>query len=152
MLESLFNKVAGLKVAGLQAFIKKKLQHRCVSVNIAKFFRKGFLLHDGFSIGKFQDSGKCYQQLELEYLNQRRWWDVYVCFIVLLNVQYVMLNTFNKNPTPTFNIFSCWTEFLKMLLLLALLMDWINMILTSEVQALKEYFLMLHWLLLGLLQ
>ena len=40
-------------------------------MNIVKFFRKGFLLHDGFSIGKFQDSGKLYQQLELEYLNQR---------------------------------------------------------------------------------
>ena len=36
-------------------------------------------------------------QLELGYLNQKRWWDVYVCFMILLNVQYIMLNKFNKN-------------------------------------------------------
>ena len=29
-------------------------------------------LHHGFFPGKFPDSGKLYQQLELEYLNQRR--------------------------------------------------------------------------------
>ena len=34
VLESLFNKAAGLKVCN---FIKKRLQHRCVPVNIAKF-------------------------------------------------------------------------------------------------------------------
>ena len=40
VLESLFNKVVGLTVCN---FIKKKLQHRCFPVNIAKFFRTGFL-------------------------------------------------------------------------------------------------------------
>ena len=29
-------------------------------------------LHHGFFTGKFPDGGKLYQQLELEYLNQRR--------------------------------------------------------------------------------
>ena len=36
MLESLFKKVAGLRLATL---IKKKLQQRCYPVNIAKFLR-----------------------------------------------------------------------------------------------------------------
>ena len=36
MLESLFYKVAGLKA---YIFIKKRLQHRCFAVNIAKFLR-----------------------------------------------------------------------------------------------------------------
>ena len=36
-------------------------------------------------------------QLELEYLNQKRWWDLYVCFMILLNVQHIMLNKFNRN-------------------------------------------------------
>ena len=40
MLESLFNKVAGLKV---YKFIKKKLQRNYFPVNIAKFFRTGFV-------------------------------------------------------------------------------------------------------------
>ena len=34
MLESYFNKAAGLKVSN---FIKKRLQHRCFPMNIAKF-------------------------------------------------------------------------------------------------------------------
>ena len=34
MLESLFNKVTGLKACN---FIKKRLQHMCFPVNIAKF-------------------------------------------------------------------------------------------------------------------
>ena len=36
MLESLFNKVAGLKVWN---FVLKRLQHRCFPVNMAKFLR-----------------------------------------------------------------------------------------------------------------
>ena len=36
MLEFLFNKVAGLQAYN---FIKKRLQHRCFAVNIAKFLR-----------------------------------------------------------------------------------------------------------------
>ena len=36
MLESLFNKIADLKFCN---FIKKKLQHRYFTVNIAKFLR-----------------------------------------------------------------------------------------------------------------
>ena len=36
MLESLFNKVAGLQACN---FIKKRLQHSCFSVNIVKFLR-----------------------------------------------------------------------------------------------------------------
>ena len=36
VLESLFNKISGLKVCN---FIRKKLQHRCFPVNIAKFLR-----------------------------------------------------------------------------------------------------------------
>ena len=53
-------------------------------------------LYHGFFTGKFPDSGKLHEQLELEYLSQRSWWDVYVCFMVLLNVQNIMLK-FNKN-------------------------------------------------------
>ena len=37
--ESLFNKVAGLKVSN---FVKKKLQHRFIPVNIAKFLTTAF--------------------------------------------------------------------------------------------------------------
>ena len=47
------------------------------------------VFHHGFFTGKFPDGGKLYQELELEYLNQRRWWDVYVCFMSLLNVKQV---------------------------------------------------------------
>ena len=39
MLESLFNKIAGLKDCN---FIKKRIQHRCFPVNIAKFLRTVF--------------------------------------------------------------------------------------------------------------
>ena len=39
MLESLFNKVAGLKVCN---FIEKRLQHRCKTVEFAKFLRTSF--------------------------------------------------------------------------------------------------------------
>ena len=54
-------------------------------------------LHHGLFTGKFPGSTNLCQQLELEHLNQGRWLDVYVCFMVLLNVQYIMLNAFNKN-------------------------------------------------------
>ena len=40
VLESLFNKVKGLQACN---FIKKRLQHRCFSVNIAKFLRASIL-------------------------------------------------------------------------------------------------------------
>ena len=36
MVESLFNKVVGLQARN---FIKRRLQHRCFPVNIAKFLR-----------------------------------------------------------------------------------------------------------------
>ena len=39
MLELLFNKVAGLETCN---FIKKRLQHRCFLVNIAKFFKSTY--------------------------------------------------------------------------------------------------------------
>ena len=39
MLESLFNKVAGLKIGN---FIEKRLQRRCFPVNIAKVLRTAF--------------------------------------------------------------------------------------------------------------
>ena len=41
VLESLFNKVAHLKAC---SFIKKRLQHRCFHVNIAKFLRTAFFI------------------------------------------------------------------------------------------------------------
>ena len=41
MLESLFDKVAGLKACN---FIKKRLQHKCLAVNIAKFLRTYFFV------------------------------------------------------------------------------------------------------------
>ena len=40
MLESLFNNVAGFQSCN---FIRKRLQHRCFSENIAKFLRKPIL-------------------------------------------------------------------------------------------------------------
>ena len=42
MLESLFNKIAGLKACN---FTKKRLQHRSFLVNIAKFSRTAFIEH-----------------------------------------------------------------------------------------------------------
>ena len=98
MLESVFS------------LIKKRPKHRCFPVNTAKFLRTAFFIEhlpwlllkgsiNRFFTGKFPDSGKLYQHLELEYVNQRRWWDMYVCFMFLLNVQYIMLNKFNKNSS-----------------------------------------------------
>ena len=43
VVEFLFNKVAALKARN---FIKKKLQHRCFPVNIAKFLRTSFFLQN----------------------------------------------------------------------------------------------------------
>ena len=40
VLESLFNKIAGLKAWN---FVKKRFQHRCFAVNIAKFLRAPIL-------------------------------------------------------------------------------------------------------------
>ena len=40
VLDSLFNKVAGLKACN---FMKKRLRHRCFAVNIAKYLRTAFL-------------------------------------------------------------------------------------------------------------
>ena len=89
---------------------------------------------DSFT-GKFPDRGNLYQQLALGHLNLRR---CETCMSVLW--LYLILNTLLN----TFDKFSCWTEFLKMLLSLALLKDGIKLILKSEVLALKVYSLMLH--------
>ena len=43
MLESLFNKFGGLKACNFN-FIKKRLQYRCIPVNIAKFLRTAFFI------------------------------------------------------------------------------------------------------------
>ena len=51
VLESLFNKVTALKV---DIFMKKRLQHRCFDVNIAKVLRTAFPLNT---------SGGCFSQL-----------------------------------------------------------------------------------------
>ena len=88
--------------------------------------------YEYFSV-KFPNSGKLYQQLELEYLNQRRWWDVYICFMILLNFQYIMLFKFNKNyfRQPDLAYFLPEKKILKMLLSLASLIDVGSLILTS---------------------
>ena len=52
MLESLSNKVAGLKAGN---FNKKRLQHRCFPVKIAKFLRTAFL---------YDTSGSCFCQFD----------------------------------------------------------------------------------------
>ena len=51
MLESLFNKVAGMKDCNC---IKKRFQHRCFSVNLTKFSRTAFLQNtsDGWFLKK----------------------------------------------------------------------------------------------------
>ena len=41
MLESLYNKVTGMKACN---FIKKRFQHMCFPVNITKFLRRVFLI------------------------------------------------------------------------------------------------------------
>ena len=41
MLESLFNNIVGLKACN---FIKKRLQHRCFPLNIAKFLKTAFFI------------------------------------------------------------------------------------------------------------
>ena len=43
MLESLFNKLADPQGCN---FIKKRLQHRCFPLNIAKFLRTAFFIED----------------------------------------------------------------------------------------------------------
>ena len=57
VLKSLFNKVAGLKAC---SFIKKRLQHRCFPVNIAKFLRapilKNILSHFAKSLSHFNEN------------------------------------------------------------------------------------------------
>ena len=50
VLASLFNKVADLRVYN---FIKKRLQHRCFPVNIAKFFKNGCFSQDSNSAYSF---------------------------------------------------------------------------------------------------
>ena len=55
MLESLFNKIAGLKVCN---FIKKRLQHRCFPVNFRKFSKTPILQNtsdDGFLKGSVKE-------------------------------------------------------------------------------------------------
>ena len=65
-------------------------------------------------------------------------------------IQQISLNTFSKHSVVYLQvcfsgiIFSCGTESLRMPPPLALLMDGINLILTSGVLALKVYFVMLH--------
>ena len=52
MLEPLFNKVTGLLACN---FIKKRLQHGCFPVNIAKFLRKALLIeHFGWLLLKHE--------------------------------------------------------------------------------------------------
>ena len=63
MLVSLFNKVAGLQICN---FIKKKLQQRCVAVNIAKFLRTPFLWNT--SRGCFYAAAFYLVNLELDYI------------------------------------------------------------------------------------
>ena len=54
MLESLFNKFAGLKAC---SFIKKRIQHKGFPVNIVKFFRIAFLQNT---------SGGCFWNLGID--------------------------------------------------------------------------------------
>ena len=56
---------------------------------------KGFIMDFLLEV----ESGKLYQQLELEYLNWKRWWDVYVYFMV---VKYIQEKFFHA---PRFNKF-----------------------------------------------
>ena len=63
----------------------------------------------------------------------------------LLPLVPLMTNSFEL--LKKYSIFSCRTEYLKMLI-----SPWINLIPTSEALALNLCFVSLHWILLGLLQ
>ena len=58
--ESLFNEVAGLQACN---FIKKKLQHRCFPVNIAKFLRIPILRNSWKQLFLTRLYGQKYKQL-----------------------------------------------------------------------------------------
>ena len=83
-------------------FYQKETPTQVLSWEYCKLFENSFFVeppmagsegfHHGFFTGKFPDGVKLYQQLELEYLNQRRWWDVLSVLWV-----YLMLIKFDKN-------------------------------------------------------
>ena len=68
MLESLSNKVAGLKVGN---FVTKRVQHRCFPVNIAKFQEQLFLQNT---------SGGCFCQLDIVTIQY--WGSADISFLV----------------------------------------------------------------------
>ena len=64
MLESLYNKVAGLHASKL---FKKRLQRRCFPVNIAKFLRTIIFKNDCFSIWSVAHDSETYDFTKLYY-------------------------------------------------------------------------------------
>ena len=82
MLESLFNKVAGLQAC---IFIKKKLQHRCFPVNIAKFLKTPILstsANDCFCISEIQTTNNLIYILTENFIFNFR---IYKIFSYLLS-------------------------------------------------------------------
>ena len=84
MLESLFNKVAGLQAC---IFIKKRFQHRCFPVNIAKFLKTPILksnsiANDCFCISEIQTTNNLFYILAENYIFNFR---IYKIFSYLLS-------------------------------------------------------------------
>ena len=78
MLQSLYDKIAVRKVCN---FVKKRLQHRCFSKNIAKFLRTPFLQNTS-------DGCFCYFKKFVNFLGKHQWRK--------LNKFIFLINTTNK--------------------------------------------------------
>ena len=88
MLEPLCNKVTGLEACN---FIKKRLQHGCFPVNIAKFLRKALLIeHFGWLLLK-------HEIFIWNCNNLRRYWEFYIIGCKIFTFLFLKKNITNTN-------------------------------------------------------
>ena len=123
--------------------IKKRPQYRCFPVNIAKFLRTSFLIEHlrwlllkdsimDYLLESFQIVENCISNQNLNISIKKGNEACISVLWFLLNVQYIMLNKFNKD--------SLRQPDLKILLSVALSMDGTSLVLAPEVLALKVYY------------
>ena len=100
MLESLSNKVAGLQAC---IFVKKRLQHRCVSVNTATFLRTSILkyiwerLLDCFCISETQTTNNVIDILAENSIFNFRIYEIFsylLSFVNFNSIEFVLAFAF----------------------------------------------------------
>ena len=144
MLESPFNKVAGLQAC---MFIKKRLQHKCFPVNIAKFLRTPilkYICNDCFYISEIQTTSNAIYLLAENFIFNFRIYKIFSYLFTFANfssTEFVFAFAFFSHTISNISRYICNVSFSSSLNRLNTFSHYQKFVLIGNVQNLDPCFI-----------